>query len=152
MPQQQQEQRQSFNEAAYAERVALSCGIMALEEEILCSQGGQKMHWLTVNRAAVKLKRKEDDHLLLFSVSSFIETYRGGNTEQHSAPDDVRSPLPTQKSCQHSTGVSVQMYKVAHMFSFWVPNGYKNTEEVAKEEEEEKKQISKTEQQMWKIE
>lgn len=100
-------------------------------------KGGRR---LTVNRAAVKLKRKEEDHLILFSVSSFIETYRAGNTEQHSVPDDVRSPLPTQKSCQHSTGVSVQMYKVAHRFSFWVPNGYKNTEEVAKEDEEEKKQ------------
>lgn len=70
---------------------------MALEDEILCSQGGQKMDCLTVNRAAVKLKIKEEDHLLLFSVSSFIETYRAGDTEQHSAPDDVRSPLPTPK-------------------------------------------------------
>lgn len=89
----------SLNEATYAERVMQSCGIMALEDEILCSQRGQKMDWLTINRAAVKLKRKED-HPLVFSVSSFIETNRARNTEQHSAPHDVRSLLSTHKSCQ----------------------------------------------------
>lgn len=51
-----------------------------------------------------------------------------------------------------NTGISVQMYKVAHMFSVWVPNGYKNTKEAANASASASvKKKKKTEQQMWKM-
>lgn len=78
MPQQQQpqqqEQRQSFNEAARAERIALSCGIMALEEEILRSQGGAEDALVGRKQSCNETEEKgRRSPLTLFSVQFLLK-------------------------------------------------------------------------------